>query len=195
VTRNVSHGFGQEGSVPLLTIAAAGTYLATQTTTVSKGTQATVSTNTPSGSVSNQQTYSTQSNNSGLPYGLGFIGGSLATLSSSSIPGTNVGTVLKSAAADLASNVAGSLQLACFDSSEPEAFAWCRELFKFRPPRVCDRDAAYYVLHHPATFPALKSLSDQGLAFSDKRHSCFPVGLVPPHIPPRGKDTRLPYDP
>jgi hypothetical protein len=186
LTKSPAHGLGQEGSVPFITIAAAGTFLASQTSTLTKSNQTQISTNTPTGSVSTQQGASTQSNNSVLPFGLGFLGGSLSQLSNLSVPGTNGTTILKNAAADIATDIASRLQTVCYDTSDSDSLRYCRQFFRFKPPRICDKEVAAFVRSHKDSYIAA-ALPDN--------HSCFPVGFVPPHIPPHSKNTRLPNDP
>jgi hypothetical protein len=187
----VSHqpvpGSNAQASIPFLTIAGVGTYLATQVASVTRVLSQTITTNTPTGSIQNVSSAQKQTNAAGDSLGLALAGGSLAQLSSLSIPGTNATAILKNAAADIATSVASRLQRVCFDPSDGPAFESCRRFFAFRPPRVCDRaDVTLYWFY---------SKDSNDLLEKHRNKLCFPLGLVPVHLDQAQKEIRLPDDP
>lgn len=110
------HDAGHELSLPFLSIAALGTYLASRTYSQMTSVQQ-VSPTIP-GQPTTTVTTSKTGNNSVLPYGLGFVGGSLSQLSSLSLGGTNQTRILKSAASSFASELRGQIQAECVTYSD-----------------------------------------------------------------------------
>jgi hypothetical protein len=104
------HRGQSEYGVPLLSVAAAGLYLATrqymETTSISQ-----TSPLSTGGSVTTST--SKQGNNSALPFGVALAGQSLSSISNVTLGGTNVTRVLKSAAAAVASELREQIKATC----------------------------------------------------------------------------------
>jgi len=108
-----------ELSIPFLSIAAVGAYLASRTYTQS--TQITQTGPTIAGQPTISVNTQKSGNNSALPFGLGYLGGSLSSLSSLSIGGTNTAPVLKRAASSVASELRNQIRKECVTKSgEPQ---------------------------------------------------------------------------
>jgi hypothetical protein len=108
------HSADQYG-VPLITIAAAGAYLAsrayTQQTSITETVPLVPGSSTMQGSLSS--TTQKSGNNSYLPYGLALAGSSLSSFANVTIGGTNQTRVLKRAAAGVASTLQAHLRAMC----------------------------------------------------------------------------------
>jgi hypothetical protein len=119
-SENEIHDFAHQASVPFLSVAALGAYLAsrtyTQQTTVSQTTPLVPGTST---TANGSETVSTQrsGNNSTLPYGVALIATAFPPLASVSFGGSNQTRILKNAASGVATKLRSEIRNDC---SSPE---------------------------------------------------------------------------